>query len=345
MGILNMTYWSWWGSTPVPLNWVSNLTASWWDWQANIKWTDVWDLTVNGVALNQRASAKLVRKSGSAPTDSSDWTLILTETTQDTYSSTAYTDTWLTNGTTYYYAVFSVATDWQESISNIAYMTPWTNYKTNSETVVFYPLDSTNTLNDLGGWNYTLTNSWSVAFGTNQWVDCAWFTSWGTSSWSRWLYRTTDYIIDTSASDLTFNIWLYKGSETMRYNPRIITWYNADISIFTYASLNRISIADSTTYGVQPDSNARFLFTCVYDHNNYTWTYYKNAVYQNVQTAPKFTVPHMPWIVLWTRDNLWTWYWDKWSGWMSYLIIEKWKWSASDVSYYFDKMKATYWLS
>jgi len=216
---------------------------------------------------------------------------------------------------------------------------PWAN------TICYYPLDSTNTLNDLSWHNYTLTNSWSVAFWTNQGVDCAWFTSWGSSSWSRWLYRTSDSIITLQSSDFTFSVWLYKWSETMYYNPRIIGRYGDYWCIFTYASISKISVADSTSYWVVPDNWAWFLFTCVYDHTDKSWVYYKNAVYQNTQSNANPANYSNNWIVLGTRDNLWTWYWDKWSWWMSNIIIENKKRTVQEISAYYDLIKSDYWIS
>lgn len=217
--------------------------------------------------------------------------------------------------------------------------TPWVN------TIVYYPLDSTNTLNDLSWHNYTLTNSWSVAFWTNQWVDCAWFTSWGTDSWSRWLYRTSDSIITPQSSDLTFNVWLYKWSETMYYNPRVIGRYGSYGTIFTYAERTKISTWDSTIYWITPDNWAWFLFTCIYDYTDKSWAFYKNAVYQNTQLHASPAAYTNNWIVLGTRDNLWTQYWDKWSWWMSKVIIENKKWTWAEVETYFNQTKANYWIS
>lgn len=271
------------------------------------------------------------------PSNADDQTVVWS--TSDSTVATV-SQTWLVTCTTPWTATITVTTNdggytascgvtdrqWQ----------PWAN------TICYYPLDSTNTLNDLSWHNYTLTNSWSVAFWTNQGVDCAWFTSWGGSSWSRWLYRTSDLIIP-NGSDYTFNVWLYKWSETMYYNPRIIGRYG--YPIFTYAARSKISVADSTSYWVTPDNWAWFLFTCVYDHTDNTWAFYKNAAYQNTQTNSSLFNTDYPWIVLWTRDSLWTQYWDKWSWWMSNIIIENKKRTVQEISAYYDLIKSDYWIS
>lgn len=220
------------------------------------------------------------------------------------------------------------------SVDDSQWWQPWVN------TICYYPLDSTNTVNDLSWHSYTLTNSWGVTFWTNQWVDCAWFTSWGSSSWSRWLYRTSDTIITPQSTDLTFHVWLYKWSETMYYNPRIIGRYG--YPIFTYASRSKISTADSTAYGITPVEWAWFLFSCVYKYSDKTWAYYLNGVYQNTQSNSTQASYSNSWIVLGTRDNLSTGYGDKWSWWMSNLIIENKAWTAQEVADYYDQTKSNY---
>ena len=102
---------------------ISNLSATAWEQQITLKWTDpsdAWSTTW--------ASTKLVRKTGSAPTTSSDGTLVLTETTRNQYSSTWYVNTWLTNWTTYYYKAFSVDNNWNEIPSNSVNAIPETSW-------------------------------------------------------------------------------------------------------------------------------------------------------------------------------------------------------------------------
>ena len=106
---INNEYW-WTFEKLLP---ISNLSATAWQEQITLTWTDPsddWSITW--------ASTKLVRKTGSAPTTSSDGTLVLTETTRNQYSSTWYVDSWLTAWTTYYYKAFSVDNNWNEIASN-----------------------------------------------------------------------------------------------------------------------------------------------------------------------------------------------------------------------------------
>lgn len=49
--------------------------------------------------------------------------------------------------------------------------TPWAN------TIAYYPLTSSSTVNDMSWNGYDLTNNWWVTFGVYWWVDCASFNS------------------------------------------------------------------------------------------------------------------------------------------------------------------------
>lgn len=204
MTIINMSWW--WNSWPqVPLIAISNLTATV-SWNTGtIKWTDPTDATCNWVTLTTWQSSKLVRKTGAAPSTSSDGTLVLTETTRNQYSSTWYSDTWLGYGNTYYYATFSVDSNWAELKSNVANITispftPWAN------TVFYFPFESDATDHS---WNwYTLSST-----GTQQTVGRTFNTtvtvsksaaSWRfVSAWVKWISKWSWYT--TSNDSATFD--------------------------------------------------------------------------------------------------------------------------------------------
>ena len=122
------------GSTlQIPLDAPANFTAEAGNAQVTLTWTDpkdkyatpegetaqdpdqlvsVWDHTV------------LVRKTGSQPAGPNDGTVVVSSSVRNQYQSTPYTDTGLTNDTTYYYAVFAYNKDGVASEGAFASATP-----------------------------------------------------------------------------------------------------------------------------------------------------------------------------------------------------------------------------
>lgn len=79
--------------------------------KVTLKWTDSDDTTQDGITTSAWGGSYVVYKAGSAPTSKDDGTLVLNSTTKNAYKSTGLTISGLTNGTTYYFAVFPYATD------------------------------------------------------------------------------------------------------------------------------------------------------------------------------------------------------------------------------------------
>jgi hypothetical protein len=94
------------GSTGLAPADVSELAATSGDKQVTIVWSDPADSVIEGVTVSKWDGSKLVRKEGAYPTDVTDGILLVDNKTRDTYKTTGYIDSNLTNGTTYYYAVF-----------------------------------------------------------------------------------------------------------------------------------------------------------------------------------------------------------------------------------------------
>lgn len=153
----------WWGNIWEPSNLFAVATSN---SSIDITWTDN---NLQAIPPSTFQKSVLVRKVGSAPTSPSDWTLVVTETVMNTYQSSAYSDTGLTDGTTYYYQVFSYSTDWwitywtPVSATPSRWWQPWVN------TLVYYNIND----NDTNSTIYDL--SWN-------WVDQTWHgTSWYTT--------------------------------------------------------------------------------------------------------------------------------------------------------------------
>ena len=88
---------------------VSGATAVAANQQVSLQWTDPDDVSVSGSVLAHWDRTIVVRKAGSAPTSYTDGTVVVSSTVKNQYSSTAFVDTGLTNGTTYHYRFFPVS--------------------------------------------------------------------------------------------------------------------------------------------------------------------------------------------------------------------------------------------
>lgn len=220
MTIINMTYWKW-GSPlqPFHLNWISDLAVVWWDTQATITRTDPWDLTLEWQTLATWWSTKLVRKVGSAPTDSSDWTLVVTETVADTYSVSGYVDTWLTNDTTYYYWAFATSTEWLETISNTPSVTPKGWWKPSANTIVYYPLDWDADDHSLT-WSYNASWwNWAYYAAWLGWKQCGDFSK----ANNTWLYSSCN----TTPMTVSF-LMKWHDLNANKQDWRQIMWMTSD---------------------------------------------------------------------------------------------------------------------
>lgn len=95
---------------------ISDLSAKAGNTQITLTWTDPTDVTLSWITLARFDHSVLVRKVWSVPTSESDWTIVTT--TNTAWASVSYIDTWLTNWTTYYYKVFSTASNNNVTDSN-----------------------------------------------------------------------------------------------------------------------------------------------------------------------------------------------------------------------------------
>lgn len=98
---------------PVTTGDVSALTvAAQLNGRVQLTWTDPAATKVqDGVTLSTWASTKVVYKTGSYPTSPDDGTLVVNSTTRNAHASSPLEVTGLTNGTTYYFALFPISTE------------------------------------------------------------------------------------------------------------------------------------------------------------------------------------------------------------------------------------------
>lgn len=122
------------GSTlQIPLDAPTAFSASAGNAKVELTWTDPkdkyatpeGDISDTGDQLvSEWDHTVLVRKTGSQPAGPNDGTVVVSSSVRNQYQSTPYTDTGLTNDTTYYYAVFAYNKDGVASAGAFASATP-----------------------------------------------------------------------------------------------------------------------------------------------------------------------------------------------------------------------------
>ena len=89
-----------------PVGNVSNFICAPAGLTVKLSWTDPSDIVVEGRTIKWK-STRVVRKTGSYPTSEADGTVVVESTSRNQYQNTPYTDSGLSDGVTYYYAVFT----------------------------------------------------------------------------------------------------------------------------------------------------------------------------------------------------------------------------------------------
>ena len=210
---------------------------------------------------------------------------------------------------------------------------PWAN------TVAYYPLTSTTTVNDMSGNNRNLTNN-NVVFGTYQWVNCWYFNARWSSTWYCWLYNSSFYPWGSASFPITVNLWFLASWNSTYHNPRLIwpiLWAKEPNKVVAWW-YNGWDI-DWLMFNIWERTNAIFVLI---DNNHYT--VYKNWVLQYENVYTDISVWNSKYLVVWTREDNWTGYWDKWDWWISNLILENKVRTADEVSAYYNQTKWNYWL-
>lgn len=203
---------------------------------------------------------------------------------------------------------------------------PWAN------TIAYYPLNSTTTVNDLS-WNwYNLTNvnNW-ILFQIYQWVDCSVFSN--NNYYNALVITTWDIIPKTT---FTYSAWLYILDYD--YNPRLFTTYGASpyCVLLNYPWYwERIAIWSSTaSAGLSIIKNSRHLYTVTWNFSTWQYIWYIDWVVNNSWSWNPIT-PWV-WVAIWCPDAIsQSWQADKYNGWMSNVIVEDKIRTAQEVSDYY----------
>ena len=217
--------------------------------------------------------------------------------------------------------------------------TPWSN------TLAYYPLNSTTTVNDQSWNGRNLTNNNSVTFGTYHWVDCADFNSYGDT-----LYNYSASWLPSWKVALTVSVWVYYSSVRSGYWEALFSIWNTNHHAFVAtkdSGNNKLSVTDYgdsiyTSFTPSTWQWRNMVFTAEADSN--TWKVYINGVEQTTSWA----VSNYAWLsgtnfringFFW--DNSWLWI----IGNMSEFIFENKTWNATQVADYYNSTKSNYWIS
>jgi len=216
--------------------------------------------------------------------------------------------------------------------------TPWQPW---ANTIAYYPLDSTNTVNDLSWNNYTLaTTHTSPTFWTYQWVDCASF------NWSSTELQTASVNPSVYWNQFTISFWLYSTATNTDQIPINNTYYWWGY----YNWCIRAHSSSSYYYSFNLNCNSSYKAwdgwsNLVFTYDNGTIKSYTNWVYNNTWTLSLSLSNNWLFTIgTWHDENGDSWYcWYNWG--LSNIIVEDKVWTAQEVSDYFNATKWDYWIS
>lgn len=212
---------------------------------------------------------------------------------------------------------------------------PWEN------TVAYYPLNSTTTVNDQSWNGKNLTNSWAT-FWTYSWVDCLSLSN---------TYLRGD-VGDITQYSHTISMWANRSGGS--WDVFMIEWWVGDYDHWGGAEL------------VQRPSYIRyaFWFDDLDSPNSYGNGVWHNIVVEYNKTSSSQimyidgslvnsrTLSNSHYLyktngfIIWTEQTSTTTISNSYfNGWMSNLIIENWLWNADYVANYYNTTKSKYWIS
>lgn len=209
---------------------------------------------------------------------------------------------------------------------------PWAN------TVAYYPLNSTTTVNDMSWNNKNLTNYNNVPFWTYQWVSCASFN--GSSQylglWAKFTLWNTYTVLSWYWHNSWNNGMVYCQWASSSLYPSLWLWYwvnSSKVSVHSWTGGSNTRITSTVS------SNNWKWVLWVFVFNNGTARLYEN----NTQTVSgSLSAPWTWW------ENFYVWMWRAWynyfSGLISNLIIENKARTAQEISNYYNSTKSKYWL-
>lgn len=211
---------------------------------------------------------------------------------------------------------------------------PWAN------TIAYYPLNSTSTVNDMSGNNHTLTNVGSVTFDSIA----------ATFSWSNYLYCSPLW----ETNPFTVSFWLYIDSSSRDSTEKWLVRHTWGTYYWWHSTLINHSTMPHTKdirVGTEPSNNVTYSSSTPSDwwHNvvlvcsTSNMSFYLDNVLQGTNTAAAQTWNNW-YFTIWIE--YWNWFNNCFYKWkMSEVIVESWLRDETARTNYYNQTKANYWIS
>ena len=218
--------------------------------------------------------------------------------------------------------------------------TPPTPYTPTSDTIAYFPLNSTHTYTDQS-WNNLQATNYNVTFWTNYWVDCGKFD--GTAR----IIINSSLTVPTSA---TFLCWCYLQWKKSNYDQKIFDVRSGSNYFIPYYYCGWFGGGDYNGYWIFTQAD-HYIFNnmgqkwvllyVVRDGTSvdygYMWTTPASATCSMVSSAITDTAA-----TIWNEHNSTT---DRYFfGWLSELILESRQWTLQEIETYYNNTKSTYGL-
>ena len=248
----------------VPIGNVSSIATTTGDSKIKLTWIDPNDVVTDGITVSKWAGTKVVYKTGSYPTSPEDGTVVANITTKNQHKTNSLAIRGLTNGVTYYIALFPYSTDGVTTINNSNRITAIPNYigkltiPTQSNTLTYTGGSQAPTWNNYDSTKMTISG---VTTGTNAGSYNATFTLIEDYAWAdntaapktvAWTIGRASVAVPSQSGTLTYSgaslspTWSGYDSTKMTIGG-VTTGINAGTYNATFVPLGNYKWSDNTT--------------------------------------------------------------------------------------------------
>lgn len=280
--------------------------------RVQLTWTDPAATKVqDGVTLSTWASTKVVYKTGSYPTSPDDGTLVVNSTTRNAHASSPLEVTGLTNGTTYYFALFPISTEGAVNTSTTGRITAIPNktklfaVPAQSGTLTYTGAELTPTFSNYNTAQLTIdgvvkaTNAGTYKATFTPTADYCWSdgstgakeVSWaiGKAAGSLSLNKTSVTLNSDKLSDTVTVTRAGDGTISATSNDTSVATVSINGNVITVNHVNKksgtatitVAVAAGTNYNAPANKtftvNAQFLPVSGNELNTYTWAQIKQV--------------------------------------------------------------------